>query len=106
MNKKYIVRKNEEIQLIIENNHKITSKYFVVYYKENSLNYNRYCISVSKKIGKAYTRNYLKRVMKDILSKNIINTSYDYVIILRNGVLNLSYINMKDEILSLLKGEK
>ena len=46
-----------------------------------------------------------KRVIKDILSKNIINTSYDYVIILRNGVLNLKYLNIKDELLKLLKGE-
>lgn len=105
MNKKYIVRKNEEIENIIKSNNKITSKYFIIYYKDNTLNYNRFCISVSKKLGKAHIRNYYKRVIKDILSKNIINTSYDYVIILRNGVLNLKYLNIKDELLKLLKGE-
>ena len=106
MNKKYIVRKNEEIQEIIESNNKIVGKNFIIYYKDNSFNYNRFCISVSKKIGKAHTRNYYKRIMKDILSKNIINTSYDYVIILRNGILSMNYLNIKDDILKLLKGEK
>jgi ribonuclease P protein component len=106
MNKKYIVRENEIIQEIINYNKKIINKYFVVYYKENSYNYNRFCISVSKRLGKAHVRNYYKRVLKDILMKNTIDTSYDYVIILRNGILHLNYINIKDEILKLLKGEK
>ena len=105
MNKKYIIKKNEEIQKIISNSNKIVDKYFIVYYKKNSINYNRYCISVSKKIGKSNVRNLLKRRMKDILMKNNIDNSNDYVIILRNGVLNLKYLNIKDELLKLLKGE-
>jgi RNase P protein component len=44
--------------------------------------------------------------MKDILMKNNFNSSSDYVIILRNGVLSLSYNEMKDEIINILKGEK
>lgn len=106
MNKKYIIKKNEEIQKIISNSNKIVDKYFIIYYKKNSINYNRYCISVSKKIGKANVRNLLKRRMKDILMKNNIDNSNDYVIILRNGIMNLSYIDMKDIIIKLLKGEK
>ena len=106
MNKKYIIKKNEEIQKIISNSNKIVDKYFIVYYKKNSINYNRYCISVSKKIGKANVRNLLKRRMKDILMKNNIDNSNDYVIILRNGIINLSYIDMKDIIIKILKGEK
>ncbi len=106
MNKKYIIRKNQDIEKIIKDNNKITSKYFIIYYAANKYSYNRFCISVSKKIGKANIRNLLKRKMKDILMKNNIDSSYDYVIILRNGVIELSYIQMKDEIINLLKGEK
>ena len=84
MNKKYIIRKNEEIQKILQNSKKIVNKYFVIYYSKNNSNYNRYCISVSKKIGKAHTRNLYKRRIKDILSKNDINLSMDYVIILKD----------------------
>jgi len=70
------------------------------------MGYNRYCISVSKKIGKANVRNLLKRRMKDILMKNNIDNSNDYVIILRNGIMDLSYLKMKDIIINILKGEK
>ena len=105
MNKKYIVRKNEEIQEIVHTNNKVFNKYYVLYYKNNDLGFNRYCISVSKKIGKANVRNLLKRRMKDILMKNNFNSSCDYVIILRNGVLSLSYNEMKDKIINILKGE-
>jgi len=106
MNKKYILRKNEDIQLVIKNNQKIVDKYFIIYYKDNKMGYNRYCISVSKKIGKANVRNLLKRRMKDILMKNNIDNSNDYVIILRNGIMDLSYLKMKDIIINILKGEK
>ena len=104
MNKKYIIRKNEEIQKIIKSSNKIVSKIFIIYYCENSLLYNRYCISVSKKIGKANVRNLYKRRVKDILMKNKFNKSKDYVIILRNGILNLEYQDINIELTKLLGG--
>ena len=106
MKKKYIIRKNEEIQKIVKNSKKVVNKYFIVYFKENELSYNRYCVSVSKKIGKAHTRNLFKRRVKDILMKNNINNSKDYVIILRNVVINISYEKMQYELLDILKGDK
>lgn len=106
MKKKYIIRKNEEIQKIVKSSKKIVNKYFIVYFKENNLSYNRYCVSVSKKIGKAHTRNLFKRRVKDILMKNSINNSKDYVIILRNVVINISYEKMQYELLDILKGDK
>lgn len=106
MKKKYIIRKNEEIQKIVKSSKKFVNKYFIVYFKENNLSYNRYCVSVSKKIGKAHTRNLFKRRVKDILMKNNINNSKDYVIILRNVVINISYEKMQYELLDILKGDK
>ena len=106
MNKKYIIRKNESIQNIVKNGKKIVNKYFIFYYLDNSLLYNRYCVSVSKKIGKAHIRNLYKRRIKDILSKNIVNNGRDYVIILRNSILGVNYELIKSELITILKGEK
>lgn len=106
MNKKFIVRKNEEIQEIIKKNNKINNKYFIIYFIENYLNYNRYCISVGKKIGKAHTRNLYKRRVKDILMKNNINSSCDYVIILRTAIIDAEYDKINSELIKVLKGEK
>ena len=105
MNKKYIIRKNEEISNIVKTSKRITNKYYVVYYRNNDYKYNRYCVSVSKKIGKANVRNLYKRRIKDILMKNNINNSCDYVIILRNQILGINYDVMKDELIKILKGE-
>ena len=35
MNKKFILRKNEEIQEVIKKSKKVINKYFVVYYAKN-----------------------------------------------------------------------
>lgn len=103
MNKKYIIKKNEEIQQIIGDSNKKVNKYFVIYFRKNSYNFNRYCISVSKKIGKANVRNLYKRRIKDILMKNNINFSKDYVIILRVNILNLNYEQIQNELINVLK---
>ena len=78
----------------------------MIYCAKNSLGYNRFCISVGKKIGKAHTRNLYKRRIKDILMKNNIDSSNDYVIILRTNILGNSYQKISDELLELLRGEK
>lgn len=106
MNKKYIVNKNEEIQKIISKNIKTVNKYFIIYMEKNSLDINRYCINVSKKIGNAVVRNRQRRIIKEILRKNNINQSMNYVIILRKEILNLKYEDKERELISLIKGEK
>lgn len=103
MNKKYIIKKNEEIQQIIGDSNKKVDKFFVIYFRKNNYNFNRYCISVSKKIGKANVRNLYKRRIKDILMKNNINFSKDYVIILRVNILNLNYEQIQNELINVLK---
>lgn len=103
MNKKYIIKKNEEIQQIIGDSNKKVNKYFVIYFRKNNYNFNRYCISVSKKIGKANVRNLYKRRIKDILMKNNINFSKDYVIILRVSILNLNFEQIQNELINVLK---
>ena len=106
MNKKYIIKKNEEIQQIIGDSNKKVNKYFVIYFRKNNYNFNRYCISVSKKIGKANMRNLYKRRIKDILMKNNINFSKDYVIILRVSILNLNYEQIQNELINRLPRER
>ena len=106
MNKKYIIRKNEEIQDIINNSSKKNNNYFVVYYRKNYFDYNRYCISISKKIGKANVRNLYKRRIKDIIMKNKIDNSYDCVIILRKAILDISFIDIKNELVNILEDIK
>ena len=103
MNKKYIISKNEEISNIVKNGKKVVSRNLIVYYIENKQEKNRYCFSVSKKIGNAVTRNSIRRKIKDILMKNPQNFNKDYVIIARKGILNLDHNKLKEEILYVIK---
>ncbi len=105
MNKKYIIKSNEEIEKIIKTGKKSVSKYFIIYNIESDKEYNMYCISVSKKLGKANIRNKQKRRIKDILMKNKLELHRKYVIILRKEVLTSSYQTLCEELQNQIKGE-
>lgn len=103
MNKKYIISKNLEFQELIKKGKKEKTRFFVIHYKNNNYNYNRYGISVGKKIGKAVTRNKIKRQIKSILSKNKLNYSKDYVIIVRKEIFLLNYNEIEENLIKTLK---
>ena len=62
-------------------------------------------IGVSKKTDTAVGRNKIKRRAKNIIdnNKNTIQNGYDYVIIVRKGILELTYKDMEKELLKLIK---
>lgn len=109
MNKQFIVRKNEEIELIVKRGRKKVSKYFILYYTDSYYTdsekiYNQYCVSVSKKLGKAHIRNKIKRRIKDILMKNKMEFNKKYVIIIRKEALLVSYKELEANLIDLIKG--
>ena len=99
MNKKYVLKKNEDILLVIKTGIKKVFKHFIIYRKENKLTNSRFCVSVSKKIGNAVVRNKLKRQVKDIIMKNMVTKKEDYVIILSSSFKELPFLDKKNEIL-------
>ncbi len=108
MKKRYIVKEQNEFNSLIKNGNCIKNKYFVIYSKKNSFEYDRFGISVGKKIGKAVIRNKYKRKIRsiiDIYRKDYLNRQ-DYIIILRSRALNLTYEELKEQLLSLLKKPK
>lgn len=106
MNKKYIIPKSDEISNIIKTGSKVINQYYIIYSITNKLDYNRYCISVSKKLGNAVVRNKLKRTIKEILRKSNIKNNKNYVIILRRGILELNYEEKKKKLFNILEENK
>ena len=104
MKKKEIIKSKFEYTEIINNARYKKNDYFVIYYRKNDTD-NRYGISVPKKTGKAHIRNKIKRRLKNILDNNKIDIqkTYDYVIIIRKRVLELSYHQMEESFISLIK---
>jgi ribonuclease P protein component len=109
MNKKNRVKKNEEFQLIFKNGQSFANRQFVVYVlkKENQPNF-RIGLSVSKKIGKAVTRNRVKRYIRQVFQelKEQIQTGYDFVIIARMPVAEMDYYQVKKSLIHVLKRAK
>ncbi len=105
MKKKFIVKKSYEFDNIIKNNDILKNRGFIIYKKENNLDYNRFGISVGKKLGNAVYRNKMKRRIKDIIDSINIksNINYDYIIILRSMGKNYKYSELQEKLTDLLK---
>lgn len=109
MKKNNIVKKNTEFNNIIKVGRKYYNDIFYVYIVNNSFSYNRYGISVSKKVGNAVVRNKYKRRIKDIIDDiDIKFNNKDVVIISRPKLKFCEYNYIKSSIIKLfgMIGEK
>ncbi|MBQ6323318.1 MAG: ribonuclease P protein component [Bacilli bacterium] len=108
MKKKEIVKNSWEFEDIIKNGKCIKNKYYVIHYKENKLSYDRYGISVSKKLGNAVFRNKYKRKIRSIIDnykKSYVNSN-DYIIILRKEAIQKSHSILESEFFALMNNQK
>ncbi len=103
MNKDRIIKKSKDFTKIISLKESVKSKYFSIYYQKSEN--NLYGITVPKKIGKAHIRNKIKRQIKNIIMTNEINiqNNFNYVIIVKEAILELNYQSIKRELLNLFK---
>ncbi len=103
MKKIEIIKSSREYSEIINKCQAKRTKYFSVYYRPNNKD-NRYGISIPTKTGKAVVRNKIKRRVKSIIdnNKSTIQKGYDYVIIVRKGILELTFKEAEKELLKLI----
>lgn len=109
MNKCYILKKNEDIKELFCKKKSVGNRYFSIYYdkvyhkNDDDINL-KMVVSVSKKVGKAHLRNYLRRVMKEIVRKNIEDfNNLSLLIVVKKNAIELSYIEKEKELLKLIK---
>jgi len=108
MKKKFIVKHNQDFEKIMANGSVKKNNSFVIYSLKNELSYDKYGISVSKKIGNAVTRNKFKRKMRSIIDnykKNYLNGS-DYIIILRRSATEKTFQELENDFFDLMKSIK
>ena len=108
MNKKYIIKESRIFDKLIKTGNKIKNYNFVIFFQETAENYNKYGISVPKKIGKANVRNKLKRRVRAILRmyQKPYEKTYNCIIIIRNSCLKLTYQELNDSLIKLLNNIK
>ena len=104
MKKIDIIKSSDEFTEIINKGQSVKSKYYSIYYRKNNES-NRYGITIPKKLGIAVLRNKTKRRIKNIIdnNKNAMQNGYDYVIIVKKGILDLTFLNMEEDLLRLMK---
>ena len=108
MRKLYIVKTTRDFETIIKNGLCKKNKYYVIHSLKNNLPYDRYGISVSKKLGNAVLRNKYKRKMRSIIDnyKKIYINGTDYIIILRKEAINKPHDILENEFFALMNYNK
>lgn len=104
MKKKYVVKHSRDFENIIQNGKCKKNRSFIIHHKPNDLPFDKYGISVSKKLGNAVFRNKYKRIIRNIVDnykKSYINNE-DYIIILRRGGVGKPFKELEKEFFDLM----
>lgn len=109
MKKCEIVKKNTDFNDIINTGKFLKNKFYNVYYKETcDKRFPKFGLAVSKKCGNAVKRNKIKRRLRMIVSNNkeLFYDCNNYIIMVRKGIVDISYKEMEDSLVGLLKERK
>ncbi len=102
MKKRFCLKKNQDIEKLVKLRKSVGNRFYVIYY--NDTNETKVAISVSKKLGNAVVRNYQKRVIREIVSKQLIKLKNKHIlIVVKTNSLVLKFDEKKNMINSLIK---
>lgn len=104
--KKYeIIKKNTDFNDIINNGKYFKNKFYSIYYLKNDLSYPKFGLEISKKFGNAVERNKMTRQLRMMIddNKNLFSNSYNYIIMVRKEIKDLSFSEMSDYFIDLLE---
>ena len=104
MNKDYIIKESKIFDEMIKKCPSKKNKSFIIFYCTKKESFSKYGIAAPRKLGKAVTRNKMKRRTRAIVSdfqKNYKNV-YDCIIIIRRGSLDKNYESLKENLFNLL----
>ena len=101
-----MVKKHDDFNDIINNGKKTSGKYLIIFFKEKEYDKPNFGIAVGKKIGNAVIRNKNKRIIRNIVDNNkfLFKKHYNYIIMIKKDITNISYNEVEMDLKSILKG--
>lgn len=108
LNKKYRISNKKDYNFIYKNGKKIQSRYIIVFMTANNLDYNRFGIVTSKKVGNAVLRNQSKRRLRSIVQLHLpdLKKGFDLVIVARFNIKEALFAALENDFLSAVKKAK
>ena len=107
MKKEYRVKRSQDFDNIIRKKQSLANRQFVIYYQKNNLDHMRLGISVSKKLGKAFERNKIKRYIRETFkTRKEFVKNYDIIVIARAGAKDMPFLEFGSSIDHVLKRSK
>lgn len=103
MKKIHIVKENREFNRLIQNLKPVKYKNFIAYIEKGTSPIYQFGFSVGKKVGNAVIRNRVKRQLKSILDENDYQNNFKCIIIVRKGILNQSFQEMREDLNKLIE---
>ncbi len=103
LSKEERIRKRRDFLRLKRGGTRVSGGDFVIVAHPNELNFCRLGISVGKRIGKAHTRNRIKRLVREVfrLNKKAFPPSTDIMIIVIKTPKLLSFVPFENDILKL-----
>ena len=101
MQAKHRLKKRNEFRTVFQRGRSFANRQFVLYYyKRKTDGPFRVGISVSRKVGKAVTRNRIKRLIKEVVRHwtPILKPQVDMVIIVRKSAAGMEYQQVKQSL--------
>ena len=104
MKKAERVKSNILFNSIIQTGKKVSNDYFSIFFINKEEENNLYGITAPKRVGKAVTRNKLKRQTRQLLddTKKLFKNHRNYIIIIKELCLHKSYQEKKQALENLI----
>ena len=96
--------KRKAFGYIYKNGEYKSSNNLTLMYTPTKLKTFKVGFSVSKKIGKAYIRNRVKRQLREAFKSyiNVINNQYNYIVVAKPTITDKSFKEIKEELFYIL----
>ncbi len=102
MKREQRLTKPEQYTLVYNEGSTQADRLLVLKTRPNQLEYSRYGISVSKRVGNAIVRNKVKRRLREILRLISIDPGWDIILIARNPTAESDYNQINKSVSNLL----